>query len=483
MDDISSNIKKVMFIFLVIFFITISYITYFELVVSPKIINNTDNKRLWAKRNEVLRGTIYDRNKKALTKSDRVNTLTQKREYIDGPMFANVLGYVNPQYGLTGLEAKYDQYLMGAEDQTIGQYLNQLIKNKGKISSESKQGEDLVTTLDYNIQQAAYNALGNNKGAVVALNPKTGEVLAMVSKPSYDPNADALKANWKALNSDSANRPLINRAVSGLYPPGSTFKTVTAVSALQNIPGIQNLSFDDPGVLVFNSSQSLSDFDGEHFGTIGFKYAYVVSSNVVFGKIGLQLGNNELKQTAESFYFNKSIPCDDITISKSQFPTLKSYEKGNMAQSAIGQASVVATPMQMALVASTIANNGVMMKPYLVSQILSPDGDKVKTTSPQSIGTITSAANAATMKDFMASVVSEGTGVNASVDGVQVAGKTGTADNKINGKDATPHSWFIGFAPCDNPQVAVAVVVENGGQGGKAAAQIASTVIKTALGK
>ncbi|AAK78486.1 cell division protein FtsI/penicillin-binding protein 2 [Clostridium acetobutylicum] len=482
MNNISSNIKKVLFIFLVIFFVTISYITYFELIVSPKIVNNTDNKRLWAKRNEVLRGTIYDRNKKALTKSERVNTLTQKREYTGGAMFSHVLGYVNPQYGLTGLEAKYDQYLMGADDQPINQYLMELIKNKGKVSPEDKRGEDVVTTLDYNIQQQAYNLLGDNKGSVVVLNPKTGEILAMVSKPSYDPNDDALKASWAALNSNP-DRPLLNRAVSGLYPPGSTFKTVTAISALENISGIQNETFNDPGQLVFNSTESLRDFGGESFGDIGFKHAYVVSSNVVFGKIGLQLGNNNLRQTAESFYFNKNIPCDGIVIDKSKFPTLKSYEKGNMAQSAIGQASVLATPIQMALVASTVANDGVMMKPHVVNEILSPNGDKIKSIEPESIGNIVSKENAATMKDFMRNVVEDGTGVNAAVEGIQVAGKTGTADHKVNGKDATPHSWFIGFAPYDNPQVAIAVIVEDGGQGGKAAAGIASKVIQTALQK
>ncbi|URZ05122.1 peptidoglycan D,D-transpeptidase FtsI family protein [Clostridium felsineum] len=482
MNNISSSIKKVLFIFLVIFFVTISYITYFELIVSPKIVNNTDNKRLWAKRNEVLRGTIYDRNKKPLTKSERVNTLTQKREYTGGEVFSHILGYVNPQYGITGLENKYDQYLMGAEDETIGQYFTKLIKNKGKVSEEDKRGEDLVTTLDYNVQQTAYNLLGDNKGAVVVLNPKTGEILASVSKPSYDPNADALKANWSTLNSDP-NRPLLNRAVSGLYPPGSTFKTITATSALQNIPGIQSMTFDDPGVLTFNSRESLRDFEGESFGEIGFKRAYVLSSNVVFGKIGLQLGNDKLRQTAEAFYFNKDIPCDGIVIDKSKFPTLKSYEKGNMAQSAIGQASVLATPMQMALVASTVANNGVMMKPHVVNEIISPNGDKIKTFDPESIGTVMSKDNAATMKDLMKTVVEDGTGINAAIDGVQVSGKTGTADHKENGKDAPPHSWFIGFAPYDNPQVAIAVIVEDGGQGGKAAATIASKVIQTALPK
>ncbi|MFL0249057.1 peptidoglycan D,D-transpeptidase FtsI family protein [Clostridium neuense] len=482
MNDISNNIKKVLMVFIIFFIVTISYITYFEMVTGPKIVNNTDNKRLWAKRNEVLRGTIYDRNKKPLTTSERVNTLTQKRSYTGGALFSHVLGYVNPTYGITGLEAKYDQYLMGAKDESLKQFLNDVIKNKGNVQAEDKKGDDLITTLDYNVQKEAFDALGDNRGAVVALDPKSGEILAMVSKPSFDPNDDQLKANWNSLRSDP-NIPLLNRAVSGLYPPGSTFKTITAISALENISGIQNRTFNDNGVLVFNSKQSLRNFEGESFGNIGFKDAYVHSSNVVFGTLGMELGNDKLRKTAEDFYFNKNIPCDGIVIDKSKFPTLKSYEVGNKAQSAIGQASDLATPMQMALVSATIANDGVMMKPHLVKQILASDGSVVEDIQGESNGNIISSDIAATMRSFMKNVVAEGTGSNAAIEGVDVCGKTGTADHQENGKDAKPHSWFIGFAPYNNPKVAVAVIVEDGGQGGVAAAKIASQVMGTALNK
>lgn len=197
----------------------------------------------------------------------------------------------------------------------------------------------------------------------------------------------------------------------------------------------------------------------------------------------MELGNDKLRKTAEDFYFNKNIPCDGIVIDKSHFPTLKSYEVGNKAQSAIGQAADLATPMQMALVSATIANDGVMMKPHLVKQILASDGSVVEDIQGESNGTITSSDIAATMKDFMKGVVTDGTGGNASIEGVEVCGKTGTADHIENGKNATPHSWFIGFAPYNNPKVAVAVIVEDGGQGGVAAAKIASQTMSAALGK
>lgn len=480
MNEISKGIQKVSFIFLILFVAVISYVAYFEISVAPNIVNNSDNQRLWAKRNAVLRGTIYDRNKNPLTKSERVNTLTQKRSYTGGAEFAHVLGYVNPTYGLTGLEYKYDNYLMGAEDKPLTQYLQEVIETKGNMQSENKVGDDLITTLDSNIQKKAFDLLGDNRGAVVALNPKTGEILAMVSKPSFDPNDSALSENWKAILSDKT-RPLLNRAVSGLYPPGSTFKTITAISSMQNIDGIMNKTFEDNGILTFNSKESLRNFDGEVNGTINFKDAYVRSSNVVFGTLGLQLGNSKLKSTAESFYFNKTIPCDGIVIDKSKFPTYNTYEKGNIAQSAIGQSGDLATPMQMALVSATIANDGIMMKPHLVNSIVSSTGSTVMDIKPTAIGTIITPDIAAKMKEFMRGVVSDGTGVNAGIDGVEVCGKTGTADHADEGRNAAPHSWFIGFAPMKNPKVAVAVIVEDGGQGGGKAAQIASGVMQAAL--
>jgi len=471
--DISNNIKKVFVVFLLCFLVIISYIAYFELYKAPDIAKSQYNKRLWAIRNEVLRGTIYDRNMNALTKSERVNTETQKRTYTGGALFAHALGYVDIKYGITGLERKYDSELM----QTQTEDLLSLIKNKGK--SEEKIGDNLKTTLDYNIQKTAYDLLGENRGAVVALNPKTGEVLALVSKPSFDPNS--LSDTWAAINKDPS-LPLINRATSGMYPPGSTFKTITAISALENINNVTNKRVEDKGKLVFNSKESLSNFNGEVLGNIGFKQAFYESSNVYFGTIGMELGNTKLKATAEKYYFNKSIPADGIAIENSKFPSLKSYEKGNLAMTAIGQGEVLATPMQMAVIAGAIANDGTMMEPYIVSQVMDSKGNPIRNISPKSIGTVLSKDNDAIMKDMMRSVVTSGTGTAAAIPGISAAGKTGTAEHD-NDPTKPPHSWFIGFAPYDNPQVAVAVIVEDGGQGGIVAARIAGQVMRTALSK
>jgi len=473
MNDIVINIKKVMLVFLILFIALISYITYIYMFNSEKAVASTFNQRLWAERNKVLRGTIYDKDMTPLTKSTKISVTSQKEQYLQGAVFAHAIGYMNPVYGLAGLEKKYDGELMGSGDTVVSKFFDFSKKEEEKV------GNGLRTTLDSKLQKAAYTALKGKRGAVVALNPKTGEILAMVSMPSYDPNN--LEKDWKGILANK-DLPLINRAVSGLYPPGSIFKTITAISALENIPGVSNRSFVDNGTLVFNESSSLKNYDGEVMGNIDFRKAYLHSSNVVFGKLGIELGNNALKETAEKFYFNKDTPTSGLTIENSQFPSYKSNEKGNIAQSAIGQAQVLASPMEMALVASTVANDGIMMQPMLVKEILSSKGKSLKKIEPKQLGENMSKENAQIMKDLMKGVVAEGTGTNAAISGITVCGKTGTADHKGDAsKQVAPHSWFIGFAPYENPTIAIAVIVEEGGVGGGIAAQITRELIKTYL--
>lgn len=490
MKNVSNSIKQVMIVFLFCFVALISYIAYFQVFSAPTIAEGAGNQRLWAKRNEVLRGTIYDRNKNPLTQSARVDALTQKRTYVNGDLYVHAIGYVDPRYGLTGLEESYDNELTTYSK--LSNNLLNLAKNfsidklkdmfENRKEDEDKIGNGIITTLDPALQKLAYDALGNNKGAVVALNPKTGEILAMVSKPTYNPND--LEASMKAANAGTAdNSPLINRATSGLYPPGSTFKTVTLSSALENMPGVTTRTFDDTGKIVFNGTQSLSNDNGEVNGEINLKDAYRLSSNFVFGTLAMELGNDKLKATAEKFGFNSSIDSDGLTITQSQFPKLSKTEVGNIAQSGIGQSSILATPMQMALVASTVANDGKMMEPRLVNQVIDKDGNVLKTMQPKLDKQVISSGDSATIKEYMKYLVDSR--VDSSwgfFKGTNAAGKTGTADyNLANGQSATPHSWFIGFAPADNPKIAVAVIVENGGYGASAAAPIAGQMMSAAV--
>lgn len=490
MKNVSNSIKQVMVVFLFCFVALISYIAYFQVFSAPEIAEQQGNQRLWARRNEVLRGTIYDRNKNPLTTSEKVDALTQKRTYVNGDLYVHALGYVDSRYGLTGLEENYDAELTSYNKITNNilnlakdfskEKLKEMFQNRKE--DEVKIGNGLITSLDPTLQKLAYDALGDNKGAAVALNPKTGEVLAMVSKPTYNPND--LENAIKAANAGKAeNSPLINRVTAGLYPPGSTFKTVTLSSALENMPDVTKRTFNDTGKIVFNEKQSLSNDEGEANGEINLKDAFRLSSNFVFGTLAMELGNDKLKTTAEKFGFNNTIDSEGFKISTSQFPKLTKAEVGSIAQTGIGQSSILATPMQMALVASTIANDGKMMEPKLVNQVIDKDGNVVKTIGSKEYKKVLTSDTAATVKDYMKNLVDSK--VNTSwgyFEGTNAAGKTGTADyNLANGESAKPHSWFIGFAPANNPKIAVAVIVENGGYGASAAAPIAGKIIKQAL--
>ncbi len=465
MDNLTNNIKRIMIIFLVVFFVLISYLAYFTLVKGPEIVTRPDNRRMWDIRNKVVRGTIYDRTGKELSVSEKKSGSGEyKRVYKGGAVTAHTLGYYDPQYGITGLENLYDSYLSSNISASLLAWIGNGFKEV------NKKGDDVYSTLDYQLQKTAYDALGSSKGSVVVLKVDTGEILAMVSKPSYDPNN--LNKNWEALVK-SKNVPLLNRSVSGLYPPGSTFKVVTAVSALENIEGIKNETFNDKGKLNLGGGYSLSNDHGEVLGKINLEKALVKSSNVFFGNLGIRL-ENDLYKTAQDFRFNKDIPSNGIIIDKSRFPKYKAYEKGNMAQSGIGQAEVLATPIQMALIAQTIANDGVMMKPTLVNKITDYNGNNIHNLKSSELEQVTSAEYASELRTYMREVVSKGTGTRAQVSGIQVCGKTGTAQH-IESK--TPHSWFIGFAPYKNPQIAIAVIVEEGGYGGVAAARISQKVM------
>lgn len=489
MNDFKNSVKGVMVVFLVLFVGLISYIAYFQTFRASDIASDSGNKRLWAKRNEVLRGTIYDRDGNALTASEKTGDLTQSRTYLQGDLYVHALGYVSTKYDLTGLEKAYDEELSTYTSKMesgvrslVTNFSFDALKdafNNRDTEEQEKIGNGVVTTLNPAVQKAAYNALGNNRGAVVALDPSTGQILAMVSKPTYNPN-DLDSAMATANAGTAENSPLINRATSGLYAPGSTFKTVTLASALSNISGVKSRTFNDTGSLQLSAKQSLSNDSGEVNGEIDLERAYVRSSNVVFASLALELGNSKLKDTAEKFGFNNDVTTNGFYLTKSSFPTLGSSDKGLIAQTGIGQASILATPMQMALVCSTVANNGVMMEPTLVKEIVDKDKNVIKKVEAKKYNQVMSSSDAATAKQYMKGVVEDH--LSDTFYGLNAAGKTGTAETTdSNGNATKSHSWFIGFAPADNPKVAVAVIVENAGYGAEAAAPVTAAVMKAAL--
>jgi peptidoglycan glycosyltransferase len=407
-----------------------------------------------------------------------------QREYPGGSLYAPVTGYFSI-VSATQVERAENGVLSGTDSRLFVRRLSDY------FTGRQPKGGTVVLTLDPATQQAAAFALGGRKGAVVALDPKTGAILALVTSPSFDPNLLAVHDGTTLNNNDrrlttDPNKPLLDRGTELTYPPGSTFKLITAAAALSSGKYTPDTQIPAPDQLPLpQSSAILHNFAGETCAAgqqESLLQALTTSCNTAFAKLGLTLGANALRAQAEKFGFNSTVPSFPLRQAASVFPD--KVDLPETALSAIGQFNVRSTPLQMAMVTAAIANGGKEMKPYVVKQTLAPDLSPLVTTSPQQLAQPIDGNVAAELTTMMESVVNNGTGTNAQIPGVRVAGKTGTAQNAVG---QPPHSWFVGFAPADNPQVAVCVFVENSGgdingQGGVTAAPIAKAVMMTALG-
>jgi peptidoglycan glycosyltransferase len=454
-------------VFIAMFVALILMLTYVQVWAAPKYKVHPANTRAVEEEMKIERGLILSADGQQLAKNDQQGQYFM-REYPFGDLTAPWLGYNNLTYGRAGLERVYNEELTG-QTGLLG-----VTGSWSEILGENKRGSDLKLTVRMDVQQAAADALGKRKGAVIALDPKTGAILAMVSYPRYDPNT--LTADWKDLVANE-DRPLLNRAIQGLYPPGSTFKIIVASAALQTGEATPETVFDDKGSVTIDG-YVVHNFDNKVYGEHDFQKAFASSINTTFASVGSQLGGDTVAEYAKAFGFGESLPWD-LGGASSRFPDPASMDKAHVAQASIGQGEVLATPLIMGLAACAVANDGKIMKPYIVDQVLSYNGAVVEKTSPGVWLQPMNAATAAIMKTFMIQVVKSGTGTAAAISGVQVAGKTGTAEVA----DGDSHTWFAGFAPADDPQIAVVVIVENGGSGGSVAAPIAKKVMAAALGR
>jgi peptidoglycan glycosyltransferase len=336
------------------------------------------------------------------------------------------------------------------------------------------RGDDVDLTLDLRLQRVADRALGPRRGSVVALNPRTGEVLALVSHPSFHPGA--VRTHWQTLQRDP-RRPLLCRPTQGLYPPGSSFKMVTATAALESGVVKPGTPCYCGGAFAIGSYR-IPCFHGAVHGHLTFADALARSCNVTFARVGTRVGDRRLLTQAARFGLGQPIPGDLETSSSRIPPPTKHLRRALVAQLAFGQGPLAVTPMQMALVGASIANGGVMMQPGIVHAVVSPEGKRLARFTPRPLRRVMSQTTANQLRAMMTRCVESGTGGRARLPGVAVAGKTGTAQNP-HGED---HAWFIGFAPAKSPRVLVAVLVENGGIGGRVAAPVAREVLATALG-
>ncbi|MCL3838092.1 peptidoglycan D,D-transpeptidase FtsI family protein [Aeromicrobium duanguangcaii] len=413
-----------------------------------------------------------------------------QRKYTDPKLYAPVTGYFSYQYGQAGIERSYNSILSGSDDRL---FVNRVID---LIGNDQPQGGSVELTLDAAAQRAAFEGLADlgedTRGAVVALNPQTGAVLAMVSQPTYNPNqlsshdADKVTRTMQRLEKDTT-QPLTNRGTQTILPPGSTFKVVTAAAALDDL----DLSADDevrggatlgfPGINYKLVNQGGSTCGGN---PISFERALEVSCNVSFGWLAGKVGQEKMSEQATKFGFGER-PIEDLPSAVSRFTADPdaTLEPPQLAQSGIGQYEVAATPLQMAMVSAAVANDGVLMKPHLVRTVVAPNLSVLEKPEPEELERPMSAGKARELRDMMVAVVDEGTGSPAAIPGVDVGGKTGTAESA---PDRPPYAWFIGFAPADDPQVAVAVLVESAQNtsdiaGGRLGGPIARAVMEAVL--
>nr|WP_203610726.1 penicillin-binding protein 2 [Streptomyces sp. SID8111] len=464
---------------------------WLQYVQADALQKNEKNRRIAIERYAQPRGDIIV-DGKPITGSKRTSgsDFEYKRTYKNGPMWAPVTGYASQAFGATQLESIEDGILTGNADQLF--FRNTLDMLTGK----KKQGGNVVTTLNSAAQKAAYEGLKRQggKGAVAAIEPSTGKILALASYPSYDPSSFAGNSTttdteaWQKLQKkNNPNDPMLNRALREVYPPGSTFKVVTAAAALEHgLYKDADEKTDTPLPWVMTGTRTELKNDGNlPCKDASLREALRVSCNTVFGKIGADLGNDKMLETAEKFGFNEE-QFTPVRANASVFSD--DMEPSQVALSSIGQFNTATTPLQMAMVTAAIANNGSMMQPYMVDALQAPNLDTVEKTKPEELSRPMEAKNAQILQSMMETVVENGTGGNARIPGVTVGGKTGTAQHGVaNSKN--PYAWFISYAKTGDggSPVAVAVVIEDDDavrgdiSGGGLAAPIAKDVMEAVI--
>ena len=476
---------------LLLFVALLLNITYVQFIKADDYNANAANRRVLEESFSRERGAILA-GRQTIAKSVRSDDQYEwQRTYPKPLMYAPVTGYLSFQYGQAGIEKSQNAVLSGDDERL---FTNRLVD---LVTDTDPQGGNVEVTIDPAVQEAAYDgltALGPDvEAAAVAVEPSTGRILAMASTPSYDPNqlADhdigATEDVWTRLNDEDASphQPMLNRSIQTTLPPGSTFKLVTAAAAMEYL----DLEPDSrvTGTAALDVPETDRDIHNESGGTCGgqqitFERALEVSCNTAFASIGIDLSDEQLRTQAEKFGFGQSYLDDLSPLAVSRMP--ENLSVAYRALSAIGQYEVAATPLQMAMVAGGIANDGVVMKPYLVDRVTSSSLDVVDQGEPQELSRAMSADNADALTDMMVSVVDQGTGTNARISGVDVAGKTGTAQSD---PDRPPYAWFTSFAPAEDPKIAVAVMVQKSGTarseiaGGQLCAPIARAMMEAAL--
>ncbi len=449
--------------FLALFICLMGYFSYFQFFKSEEFINNPYNTRQETFAQKIVRGQILTNDGQVLAETVTDSEGNETRRYPYGSIFSHIVGYSTK--GKSGIESLANFNLLRSNTAFID-------KVGDEMQGEKSPGDNVVTTLDYGLQATAYDALGYYNGAIVVLEPSTGKILAMVSKPDFDPNTIA--ADWDNLTADdNTDAALLNRATQGLYPPGSTFKILTTLEYIQEHADYENYSYTCTGSYTVGN-HTIHCYGNKSHGTQNLRQAFANSCNAFYASLGMELDIDQFGQLCNKMLFNTSLPTD-LQASKSSFVLDKSDGSSAIMATSIGQGQTLVTPFHMALLVSAINNDGVLMKPYVLDRVESSDGTLVEQYEPEEYGTLMTTDEAAILKDYMNYVVETGTGKKLSGQSYEAAGKTGSAEYST-GADSS-HSWFVGYAHRDDKSdIAIAVIVEKAGVGSEYAVPIAKEV-------
>lgn len=457
--DVTQSVIRFMYLFSALLFGVIGYYTYFIAFKSKSVVNNNYNYRQDLLSQRITRGKILSADGNILAQTVELDDGSETRVYPYGNVFSHVVGRM--QKGRTGVELSDNFNLLTSS-------INGITKLTNEIAGKKNPGDNVVTTLNAKLQQVAYDALGKYQGAVVVLEPSTGKILAMVSKPDYNPNT--VVNDWAKLGSDETS-PLLNRATRGLYAPGSTFKMLTVLEYMRENPNYESYEYICEGEGRFNN---VTLHCVKSHGKLNLLSSFAHSCNTSFGNLGITLNMDSFQKLSREFLFNQTLPTS-LTTSQSSFVLNGESDPNDYAQTVIGLGKTQITPIHNAMIVSAIANGGVLMKPYLIDRIEAIDGNVVTRYNPSSYGSLLSANEAEILTSYMQEVVENGTGSKLKNMSVTVAGKTGTAKYEM---DKPEHAWFVGFAPVDNPEIAISVIVESVGSGSSYAVPIAKKIIE-----
>lgn len=455
----SSQIRFVTCIFSVLFLSMMSYTCYYAMTHKQEMINNSYNSRQELLKAQNTRGTIYANDRQILATTVTDSAGNERREYPFSNMFAHVVGYASN--GRFGIEAQANYYLIQSNAKLAD-------KVASEMSGEKYPGDNVITTLNVALQEVAYQALGIYKGAIIATDPTDGRILAMVSKPDFDPNE--IEEIWDSMIEDTESGVLLNRATQGLYPPGSTFKIVTALEYIRENPDTyQNYTFQCGGRFSIGSDV-INCYHGTSHGSEDFIKSFAKSCNSSFANISIGLNRKKYGNTLSNLLFNNELPVT-FAYNKSRVSVDEDTSDSDVMQVSIGQGTDQVTPLHMNMITSAIANKGIMMKPYLIDYVENYNGNIIKQFSSGSYGRVMSETEAEILTELMMEVVESGTATKLKGQTYTAAGKTGSAE--YNSVKTDSHAWFTGFAPADDPQISVTVIIEGAGSGGDFAVPIA----------